>query len=251
MKALILKVLQGLFSSPQFAVKFKDTALTNGAEHLVRTVNYIDKKGLSLFGRLIVDIGAAEGDTSVYFSQLYPEHTVHGFEPAKKHFEIAEKKTSAMENIVMHKLALSDREGKTKLHVTESSLSSSTLKPDEKELSSADPRHAAKLQIAHEEEVQMQTLDAALDDPQPILLMKIDTQGTELNVLKGATQTLRRTKLVLVEMNNHRQYEGNCQYYEVDELLRKEGFVLKDIFVTYRSGNEMSEYDALYENPVI
>lgn len=58
-----------------------------------------------------------------------------------------------------------------------------------------DHRHTDQVAVA------VNTLDGALEGvvlPEPIFL-KIDTQGTELNVLRGGTHTLARTSAVLVE----------------------------------------------------
>ena len=71
---------------------------------------------------------------------------------------------------------------------------------------------------------------------------------TEVDILEGGTETLTRTRFVLVEMNNHGLYKNTCQYYEVDELLRSRSFKLADIIVTYRGDDGVTEYDALYRN---
>jgi len=82
-----------------------------------------------------------------------------------------------------------------------------------------------------------------------ITLLKIDTQGHELQVLEGAKSTLERTTFVLVEMSSHSMYVNGCKYYEVDEWMRKNNFSLADVIVTYRKqGIIMSEYDAIYVN---
>jgi hypothetical protein len=81
-----------------------------------------------------------------------------------------------------------------------------------------------------------------------VLLIKLDTQGTELDVLKGAADTLKRTLFVLSEMNNHDDYKHACKYYEVDEWLRQNGFTLADTITSYRNAGRMIEYDAIYIN---
>jgi FkbM family methyltransferase len=248
MKSIIIKILQLLFSSPHFAIKFKDAALSNPAEHLVRTVSYIEKRDLGLFGTTILDIGAANGNTCVYFSQLFPEHTVIGFEPVTKSFKKAQKITARFKNIQLRHMALAEKEGDGHVHITADSLASSIIPLNKAETDKIDPRQADKLKQVEIQEVMISTIDLQYTDAQPVLLMKLDTQGTELSILKGGVNTLKLTKLVLVEMNNHELYKGACQYYEVDEFLRSQNFKLRDMIVTYRSNGEVPEYDALYEN---
>ena len=96
--------------------------------------------------------------------------------------------------------------------------------------------------------VEVSTLDDEFKDSPGVLLIKLDTQGTELNVLKGGIEMLRKTRFVLTEMDNHQLYKNACQYYEVDDFLRNRSFKLVDIIVSYRGDDGMAEFDALYEN---
>ncbi len=81
-----------------------------------------------------------------------------------------------------------------------------------------------------------------------VLAIKLDVQGHELKVLKGANDTLNRASFVLTEMSNHRSYEEGAQYYEVDQLLRETGFMLQNIFANYSYQKYLYEFDAVYIN---
>lgn len=247
MKTLLIRFLQFLFSSPQFSMKLKDTALLNASEHLFRTLSFIEHHQLRGSGNTILDIGAASGDTAVWFSEVFPTHQIQAFEPVLTSFEKAQKKAEKRKNILVHHLALTNENGETTIHVSDDTFSSSIIPINEKEVSAKDPALAAKVKTRYSQQVKMQPLDE-IPNIGEVLLMKIDTQGTELAVLKGAEQTLKRTRLILIEMNNHELYQGSAQYHQVDEFLRLHHFKLRDIYVTYRPKGEMSEYDALYEN---
>jgi len=80
------------------------------------------------------------------------------------------------------------------------------------------------------------------------LRLRLRSFTSELDILKGGVELLKRTKFVLTELNNHQLYKGACQYYEVDEFLRKQSFRLVNLVVTYHTNEEVQEYDALYEN---
>lgn len=248
MKNLLIRFLQFLFSSPQFSMKLKDTALLNAAEHLFRTQAYIEQHDLRDFGKTIIDIGAAQGDTAIWFAQVFPRHHVHAFEPVKTSFDKALKKTGKFSNITLHNVALTNEKGETTVHVSDDVFSSSIIPINPSEIKTKDPALAARLKTKSSHKIAMQPLDETEGLHGSVLLMKIDTQGSELAVLKGAVKTLSRTRLVLVEMNNHELYEGSARYHQVDEFLRQNHFKLRDIYVTYRPKGEMSEYDALYEN---
>jgi hypothetical protein len=51
----------------------------------------------------------------------------------------------------------------------------------------------------------------------------MDVQGYELEVLKGATETLKRVDYVYCEVNRDEVYEGNAYVEELDEFLSSYG----------------------------
>lgn len=60
--------------------------------------------------------------------------------------------------------------------------------------------------------------------------IKIDTEGTELDVLKGAEGLLKSSVLgIETEFFFHETHQGRCTFADVDSYLRGQGFVLFDI----------------------
>lgn len=55
-------------------------------------------------------------------------------------------------------------------------------------------------------------------------LLAMDTQGYELEVLKGATETLRSVKVVYTEVSNVPLYEGSALVEDLDAFLQPFGF---------------------------
>ena len=61
-------------------------------------------------------------------------------------------------------------------------------------------------------------------------LLKIDTEGYELNVILGATETLKSTEFVLAEVrHNHESFEGVYKLHEFVNAMHDNGFVLSMI----------------------
>src|SRR5207244_10748162 len=56
--------------------------------------------------------------------------------------------------------------------------------------------------------------------------MRIDTQGSELDVLRGAEATLASVRLIEVEVEFNELYEGIALFPAIDQYLRQQGFVL-------------------------
>jgi FkbM family methyltransferase len=67
---------------------------------------------------------------------------------------------------------------------------------------------------------------AAKEKLAPPDLLKIDTQGSELDILRGSTNVLRETSLIEVEVEFYPMYEGQPVFSDLDPLLREEGFEL-------------------------
>jgi hypothetical protein len=79
----------------------------------------------------------------------------------------------------------------------------------------------------------------------PPYLLKIDVDGVELQILNGATQTLKKCACVIIECPmslDHRMFFDRANF------LNKSGFVLWDIvdFCYYK--NELSQVDLVFVN---
>jgi hypothetical protein len=53
----------------------------------------------------------------------------------------------------------------------------------------------------------------------------MDTQGYELEVLKGAKKTLKKINFVYTEVNNTEVYENNALIEDIDKFLEKYNMV--------------------------
>jgi FkbM family methyltransferase len=184
----------------------------------------------------------------LFFSKNFPECSVVGFEPIHEMYTKAVNSCSGESRISFRNIALSNSAGTGELSVTANYLSSSLNQLDEKEIGKEPGEQQDKLKELRKEVVRVSTLDIEAENILHPLLLKLDTQGTELQVLEGGKKVLERTEFVLIEMNNHKIYKNTCQYFEVDRFLRASNFQLVDIIVTYRDRGFVKEFDALYEN---
>lgn len=164
----------------------------------VEMVAYMNKAGgwdeevATLIARLapkatvIYDIGANAGYMTMVAANAAPNAAIHAFEPIPA--LAADVAASALENgftnVQAHNVALSDGRGTATIHV---------------------PRHmvhASFVPRASAEAIEVQTF--ALDNlvrsgelPPPSLI-KIDVEGAEMMVLRGAEQTLREHRPILI-----------------------------------------------------
>lgn len=81
-------------------------------------------------------------------------------------------------------------------------------------------------------EVVVTTLDQVvadgLLDPKDYQLLFVDTEGSELDVLRGARGSLRHVDVVCVAVFFERVYEGSATPDEIADFLGDEGFTLRD-----------------------
>ncbi|KAL3797492.1 hypothetical protein HJC23_009856 [Cyclotella cryptica] len=85
-------------------------------------------------------------------------------------------------------------------------------------------------------------------------VLKLDVQGAELSVLRGAAELLKEVTFVQFEASVIEYNKGGSCLFEIDNLLRSQGFYLYNIadiqrdpglFHTYGTG----QFDALYIRP--
>jgi FkbM family methyltransferase len=76
---------------------------------------------------------------------------------------------------------------------------------------------------------------------QTIDYIKIDTQGSELEILKGGESIIKTTRCIDIEVEFNPIYEGQTLFGETDTYLRSKGFVLWRLsnLVHYSLGGEL------------
>ncbi len=157
-----------------------------------------------------------------------------GFEPDKEECVKLESKYKDRYNrklpgISIENTALWDRDGKVNFHVMRDPDTSSCFLPNDsffKRLPDPSPMDVEKII-----EITTTTLDGyhqrkGIDFD----VLKIDVQGGELEVLKGAVQQLDDSVLaVIAEVEFVKLYEGQNLFSDVDIFMREHGFALFDL----------------------
>lgn len=226
----------------------KDRFFTGSTEHLYRAIRHIKKSGhAEASDSVIIDVGGFDGGTSLYFADQFKDLDVYCIEPNSRMLPQLKTVAEREKRIHVRNLALGSARGEARLHVTSNNVSSSINELNTAEIGKQPQVFQDWLREETAERVAVSTLDEEFGEARDVLLIKLDTQGTELDVLRGGKEVLKRTRFVLTEMNNHEMYKNACQYYEVDQFLREHSFHLVDIVVTYRAAEGVKEYDALYE----
>lgn len=207
MRLMAARMLQWTGLSRLFTIRFDDYQLrfypTNTSANL-----WIDPASrfhdLSLFkeccqpGDIVVDVGANIGEVAIVLSKRVGEAgEVLAFEPHPRIYQylVGNLALNNCANVTTRNLALSSAPGGVRM---------SDDKRDDMN----------RILPAGTIEVTCSTLDAELP-PRPIAFLKIDVEGHELSVLKGAGGALQRIACV------------NCEL--IDEHCRREGHAMGDV----------------------
>jgi FkbM family methyltransferase len=173
---------------------------------------------------LVLDVGANRGQFSFMSRLLYPQVPIHAYEPLGSEAQVFRKVHGGCPWVTLHEIALGEQTGTAELHVSGRADSSSLLPIGELQ---------ARF-FPSTEEVGTQTVEVKrLDDlrehwaPARSALLKLDVQGFELNVLRGAVATLRSCAYVYAECSEVSLYEGQALRVEVSSFLAEQGFKQK------------------------
>ena len=196
---------------------------------------------------IILDIGGGIGATVKLFNQFYPENKILVFEPIDDNFNAIKLRFSPYTNIEILKYAIGNENSVKKINIANRITSSSILPlAADKNSEFFNENNLGQARVESIEIVRLDDFMIKYHDE--IGIMKIDVQGFELDVLKGAEVTLNRTDIVVLEVNNHNGYVGSPKYYDIDKFLREHNFTLYDILPSIMDNKKLKEWDVIYLN---
>lgn len=194
----------------------------------------------------VADLGANNGLWSRHFINCHLPEKLISFEPVPEICRELRDQLLPYPFAEAKCMAMGADTGNILIHVTEDTTGASALKPTDEMQALVDENWNIQKNIS----CPMDTIDNQLAGWPEISLLKIDVQGFELEVLKGAVQSRIKTKYILVEMNYFAQYEGGSVYSDLHNYLQSEwGFHLRSISSPLIIKNRAIYSDALYVNP--
>ncbi len=202
-----------------------------------------DKNPLNTGGWVIVDVGGGNATTAITFSKFFPQTPIYVFEPIKESFDSIDHAPQKTAQWRPKNQAVGSSVGESFINVASRVTASSLLEMDDQIEGYGD-----MLKLQKREKIEVTTLDVAIPAHEKVLILKLDVQGFELEVLRGGIETLDRTKVIVLEINNHDGYKNAPTYYEIDIFLREKGFQLFDLLPSERVNGKLQDWDAIYVN---
>src|SRR5712691_12575705 len=191
---------------------------------------------------IILDVGANVGQSVKRFKTVFPSSVIHSFEPSRETFAVLKQNLAHEENVFAWPCALGSSVGEQLFQENIESDMSSFL-----ELSKAGWGEVKK-----QEKVAVTTVDQFLAERSitTVDILKSDTQGYELEVLKGAEQAMRQNRIGLIyfEFIFAEMYRNLPPFDEVYRHLVDRDFLLVAIYNFHRQNELASWADVLFVN---
>jgi FkbM family methyltransferase len=179
----------------------------------------------------VIDVGANRGQFALFALHRFPTAQLLCFEPLSEAHRKLTEVVGDNPRVRVERCAIGATEGNLNLNITRSDDSSSLLQPTALQLQTFPNTDAVS-----SSEVRVKTLDDVIEPGQltPPFLLKIDVQGFELEVIKGAQRLLGENGDLLVESSFAELYADQALADEVVAALLSQGYRLRGIFSVTR-----------------
>jgi len=177
-----------------------------------KTIEYI--KGLKLSNCAILDVGANIGNHTVAINKYTEDCTIYSFEPYNENFDVLKKNTKDYTNISCVNVFL---DSSFNLNCTDIKISPIW---GDKNLGYIKQSNVGQTIN------KISSIDAFVFDYSGIKLIKIDTEGNELNILKGASMMFGLFKILPIIIAEHHTEK---EHLDVLEYLSQFGYKLETI----------------------
>jgi FkbM family methyltransferase len=178
----------------------------------------------------VFDVGANVGQSIKRFRSIFPKSVIHSFEPSPTAFATLKQRTSKIRDVRLSNCAMGSQPGQMPFLENSSSLMSSFLPIGE----------AGWWEVTKTTTVDVKTIDHYCQEENidRIDILKSDTQGFDLEVLKGAEESIRTNKLGLIylEINFAELYKKSPSISEIYDFMRNRDFLLVCFYpIIYRN----------------
>jgi FkbM family methyltransferase len=186
----------------------------------------------------IIDVGANKGQTIELMKRALPNPAIISFEPNPKLAQLLEK-TYASSGVQVEKSAVGSANGTVEFVITDNDELNSVL-----QLSRVVENPFAHIKTNARIRVPVTTLDQYCQQRslEHIDLLKSDTQGYDLEVLKGSASLLaaKRVGVILVEVNFIKLYKNQCEFGQVERWLAALDYRLLGLYEIARTGRRVN-----------
>jgi len=203
-----------------------------------------DQKGLlnNIDDIIIFDVGSHSGHTIKRYRSIFPNSRIFAFEPTESSYKKLINQFYNDTKINVSLLGLSNKVDKMTFYLSKSENLNSFKEPNER---------AWGFEKAEITNVDTNTLDnfCEKNNINYIDILKLDVQGSELDVLRGSQLFLSKSKigLIYVEWQVVPLYKGHSRYFKIGEYLGKFGYEFFNLYnINEATSGQLRWGDAIY-----
>jgi FkbM family methyltransferase len=194
---------------------------------------------------VLFDIGANRGQTLELFVSIFPQARIHAFEPSSTTFAALQSIRHG-ENVSLHQVAMGAKNGETIFHNYEDSCLSSIHRLDPNA-----ENEFKNTKLSGTEIVPVRTVDWFVREGgiMAIDLLKIDTQGHDLEVLRGAARSFQNGLIrnVYIELNFIKLYQNQGDVRQIMNFFAHHRMQLVEFYEKVRGTDSVLQWcNALY-----
>jgi FkbM family methyltransferase len=248
---MIYEAPQSLVRNEEYIKKFK-------TEYTI--INNLISSFSSAESPILFDVGAHRGETINTMLAHFEKPIIHAFEPDPSNYAVLKSQFSDMKNVVIVNKGIGATSEERVFYCNKLSHTNSFLKVNDtstdhiklQNLNEAEKKDAFLHEYNHEIPVHTISVDdyCQQNNILHIDLLKIDTQGFEIECLKGAARLLSACKVIKCELVLFDYYEKSNSFFEVETILKEYGFILYAIpFVSQNPVNGRTDWvEVIYVN---
>lgn len=214
---------------------------------------HIDSFLMALFEALqvncVIDVGARHGEFGTLLRQHGYRGAILSFEPVHENVRILQQVAERDAQWHVFPFALGSEPSHELINVAAASNYSSFLEVSEYGIS-ADAKMETKEQMI----VEVHRLDALFDEitahiPDPCVYLKMDTQGWDMEVFRGAKGCLAGIRALQSELSLQPLYDNQTNWLDALAEFQAGGFEISNFFTVFRDDQlRVSEMDCVMVN---
>jgi FkbM family methyltransferase len=194
--------------------------------------------------RTVIDVGALDGDTARLYREIWPHAVLHCFEPQATQYALLEQwATRQQPPVHTYEFALGAAPATATMFSVQDRPHHTSMVRDF--LSSVDSPDRL------EQPMRVERMDDVLNaaDLESGILVKIDVEGYEREVLRGAAQVLDRAAICIIEVNAVLVELGAADIAEIAATMRSHGLMFSGMLNQRFTRNRRFYWgDAIFAN---
>jgi FkbM family methyltransferase len=194
----------------------------------------------------VLDVGGNTGQYGTYLREIGYTGFIVSFEPVSSAFAALQKKTENDQKWICYNIALGDQAGEREINVFSDTQFSSFLQASDYSKSMWQDIRSSTSEITTIARLDDLFADIREKTSAGRYFLKLDTQGFDLNVFRGARESLKDIYAMQSELSLISVYRGMQNSFAGIEQYRVSGFFISGLFpINIEKGLAVIEYDCV------